>query len=940
MYPKIALLFLSNLSVTFGVCPFSRTSQEVPNDNNSQQVRCRRSELLAEDKTTKEKLAAIIKKRKDQRLLQQANCVTHIVYDNIHDDIASIAGSIGDIGEKGHFFGGIVRLAAHDFMDYDRNSANPGGSDGCLDFSDPENAGLSDIWCDDPDGLACPLKSLYDSAYSSFMSKADFWVASANAVIKITSVDELELPFRWGRIDSDTCAESSERLPAASGCTEVEETFIDRMGLSWTDAVALMGAHTLGRGDAEFSGHDGTWVDTDEQSIVFDKRYYEEVLRRSWRPQTTDAGTDWTWGGSDLTVMMLNTDICLYYDIPDGDDQTCCTDTTGNCRNIDEQCPLADTTRPESFEAFDRFLGDNANDNEPFYEAYSAAWELATENGHSELFDIDYLDDTCVPRTSDGPNIIVMQADDLPHYVDWNPPPGGVTEAGLSFPTEDGTMPNFDILRMQGLEMKQAYTASAKCGTSRYSTITGRYPSRSANSRVFNTNAGNLVSEVTIPTTKLNDVGTEKDCSEDNLARIFQRNSYRTGFFGKWHLHRTEDPSPDNYANSKSEIEECGFDYADGIYVENLMTFVEETNHNLEWMTGLAVDFINDDVTYGDKPFFMYFNPTVPHSSGDVEDAIRNGSCRDTPNGDQEEPFIKGMVDADDENCSNYRQSVMDRATLRSSGSLLSKDLGLIWIDDAIGALLTALEDKGELSNTLFLFQLDHGVGGKGSLYEGGNRIAQFIHYPDAFGQSGMTFDGLVSTIDIGPTLLDYAGIDSSSPGYYEMDGISWKSAIFDSEEEETWRTERCLLFEFDNERAVRCGCEKYAEIGFSPFYFDLCDSANEYINYPGDDPEDENLEDSFPDRVIVMEDVLYCFEGKTMPHLDRDFTVNECKDLYSARPTSPPSPPTPSPVCEDTHGAFEIDNGTMKDCVWVGNRPVRRCGNYADFCPQTCGEC
>lgn len=240
------------------------------------------------------------------------------------------------------------------------------------------------------------------------MSKADFWVAAANGVIQASSLTSnqrpngLELPFRWGRVDNDSCLESSERLPEPHGCSEVETTFIDRMGLSWRDAVALLGAHTLGRGDINFSGHDGTWVDSDQESTVFDKRFYEEVLRRAWIPRQTNAGLDWTWGGNNRGVMMLNTDICLFYDIPEETDPNCCTNTNGNCRDNsvqNRQCPTAETVRPEAFEAFNDFLGGNNLNNgnqEPFYQAYATAWQLATERGYSddELFEVP---DACSP---------------------------------------------------------------------------------------------------------------------------------------------------------------------------------------------------------------------------------------------------------------------------------------------------------------------------------------------------------------------------------------------------------------------------------------------------------------------------------------------------------------------------------------------------------------
>jgi hypothetical protein len=51
--------------------------------------------------------------------------------------------------------------------------------------------------------------------------------------------------------------------------------------------------------------------------------------------------------------------------------------------------------------------------------------------------------------------------------------------------------------------------------------------------------------------------------------------------------------------------------------------------------------------------------------------------------------------------------------------------------------------------------------------------MAQFVNYPDQFA-AGSTFDGIVSTIDIGPTILDIAGIQQP----YDMDGKAWASAM------------------------------------------------------------------------------------------------------------------------------------------------------------------
>jgi hypothetical protein len=179
-------------------------------------------------------------------------------YDAIEADIKRLKDDIVDIKMRTHFLGGIVRLAAHDFMDYDRN--NPSlklGPDGCVDFTHSNNQGLGSIWTP-----GAQLYELYQTKYS-WISRADFWVASANAVIKITSVNNintaynigytLRTNYKWGRLDRATCVGSGTRLAIPSRCAEVEKVFLTQMGLTWTDAVALLGGHTLGRGSSNVS---------------------------------------------------------------------------------------------------------------------------------------------------------------------------------------------------------------------------------------------------------------------------------------------------------------------------------------------------------------------------------------------------------------------------------------------------------------------------------------------------------------------------------------------------------------------------------------------------------------------------------------------------------------------------------------------------------------
>ena len=94
--------------------------------------------------------------------------------------------------------------------------------------------------------------------------------------------------------------------------------------------------------------------------------------------------------------------------------------------------------------------------------------------------------------------------------------------------------PHLDQLRAEGAVFNRAYTASSMCAPSRYSLLTGRYPSRCIYGQARTTDCAstNTVSDVNVPNSKLDD-----ETSSNLASSLKQLNvGYMTGIVGKWHV--------------------------------------------------------------------------------------------------------------------------------------------------------------------------------------------------------------------------------------------------------------------------------------------------------------------------------------------------------------------------------------------------------------------
>jgi len=309
------------------------------------------------------------------------------------------------------FVGAIVRLSFHDAGEFLPGSDDSFRSDGFVHIDNGDNAGLQQV--------IAQLDTLWRQ-HCSVVSRADFWVLAAKVAIEQSGTPaDYELPFRFGRVDAATCAYTGTRLPSSQGgLGEIERVFVTQMGMTMRDAVALLGAHTLGRMQEVNSGYEGSWVNG-RDAATFNNEYFRELLGRPWR--RTDNGLSpadrqpleqWEAGPQ----LMLNTDMSIAFHIGvDGDTVGANNNVCGGRQLLQQivnqapppprgpngpppppagaNCQLSDT-----FADSHEFALDNA----AFLAAFATAFGKMTEVGYAagDLVGLDVVSDSSSTTTA------------------------------------------------------------------------------------------------------------------------------------------------------------------------------------------------------------------------------------------------------------------------------------------------------------------------------------------------------------------------------------------------------------------------------------------------------------------------------------------------------------------------------------------------------------
>lgn len=319
------------------------------------------------------------------------------------------------------------------------------------------------------------------------------------------------------------------------------------------------------------------------------------------------------------------------------------------------------------------------------------------------------------PDVDAPPHIVVFMADDL----GWN---------DVGYHGSDIRTPHIDRLAESGLKLEQFYVQPV-CSPTRAALMTGRYPIRLG-----------LQYHVIRPWAQYG-----VDLDERMLPQALKTVGYETALVGKWHLGMH---APEFLPTRR------GFDHQYGHYLGMLDYYTKLRNGGVDWNRddrpldeeGYATDQIRDESIRlikqhdASKPLFMFVAFNAPHTPLQVPE--------------------------------KWTAPYADLKPRRR------KFAGMVaCMDDAMGRIIAALEDKGMRKDTLIFFSSDNGGpagrngagdnhplrAGKGSLYEGGVRVPAVASWPGRLPQ-GEASGALLHICDLHATLLAVAGVKQAAP--------------------------------------------------------------------------------------------------------------------------------------------------------------------------------
>lgn len=461
-----------------------------------------------------------------------------------------------------------------------------------------------------------------------------------------------------------------------------------------------------------------------------------------------------------------------------------------------------------------------------------------------------------------APNIVYILADDM-----------GYGDLSSLNPESGIQTPHMDKIVKEGVHFTDAHSNSSVCTPTRYGIITGRYAWRSSLKKgVLNGYKPPLIEE-----------------SRPTVASYLKSKGYKTACIGKWHIGlgmQLKDGDKSVIAkNGVSNVDfskrikdpsDLGFDYSyiipasldipPYVYIENGKTVelpTEYTNperkgRGIYWRPGekapsfvfdkvldnftkKSVSFIKDQIDT-DSPFFLYFPLTAPHT-----------------------PWLP-----------------VGEAVGKSKAGVYGDFVTMV--DDAVGAVVAALEKTGKLDNTLIIVTSDNGSswnegdkkkfahranyiykGQKADIYDGGHRVPYIAQWPGVI-PAGLQSNQLMCTTDLFATLsgiLNQPKIEEGAEDSYNL----WPAYTSNLK---TPIREAVVHHSFHGMFAIRKGKWKYTpELGSGGFTKPLSiepkpnETPGTLYDMINDPEEKNNLYKEHPEIVEELEQLLKTYKSQ-----------------------------------------------------------------------------
>ena len=325
--------------------------------------------------------------------------------------------------------------------------------------------------------------------------------------------------------------------------------------------------------------------------------------------------------------------------------------------------------------------------------------------------------------------------------------------------------PNMDRLAREGAHLQNAFVTTSLCSPSRASILTGQFSHRHG----------------------VVDNNTRVPKGTTFFPQYLQQAGYETAFMGKWHMGRASDeprPGFDKWISFRGQ----GDYYNPTFNIDGVQKKTE--GYVTDLLTDYALAWIKKK---REKPFFLYLSHKAVHAM--FEPAKRHlgkyeNAKIEYPDtmADTEENYHKKPRWVKEQRNSWHGVDYMYHGQMDFDTFYRRYCETLLGVDESIGRVLDALQENGILENTLVFYMGDngfcfgeHGLIDKRQMYEPSMRVPLLAFCPNLI-KRGMKIDKMVQNIDIAPTILEAAGLETPKT----MDGRSMLSLL--EGKQATWR--------------------------------------------------------------------------------------------------------------------------------------------------------